>query len=502
MAKDKNNIATRLKNIESPSLLSLPHDLLRSVLCAAYGSGPGRAQFIGTCRAAARMPNVWGHTLTVRGTDIAQGHAPPAFFDRLDGVRSISWSAGGRGEEGGGQDMGLFADLKSLRSLRLHGRQDISTLKLPASLRSLSLRGSFGVSLHGLVTPGLRTLRLSRVELAHGEWWFPHPGGPDIASATASAPALTEITIHNCLFDELRFAKNFAPRLEKLDIGGLELPIVDLHHLQGLPLRTLIVDRCWGVNNSSLADIRNLPLTRLDLGQTRISDEGLLHLRDMPLVRLDLSVTAVGDAGLAHLVRLPLEHLTLAATRVTGAGLAHLRDMPLTYLSLRNASKLGDGQELAHLRATPLRHLDLSSTKIEGDALQHLAGLPLTHLGLAATRIGGDALRHLARMPLTHLDLAFTGVDNGALEHLSAMPPLSELSLPYSRVTWAAIRELRSLPALRCLDIRGVSEDATLAEILAVFKGFNVVRCERIDARFLAKAMSECGQRPVVIVGV
>ncbi len=68
----------------------------------------------------------------------------------------------------------------------------------------------------------------------------------------------------------------------------------------------------------------------LDLGGTRISDDGLARVASMPnLTRLHLEKTGVTDAGLISLTNLPnLEYLNLYGTIVTDAGLETLRGMP------------------------------------------------------------------------------------------------------------------------------------------------------------------------------
>jgi hypothetical protein len=54
-----------------------------------------------------------------------------------------------------------------------------------------------------------------------------------------------------------------------------------------------------------------------------IGDDALRHLEGLPLQRIDLSATMVTDAALEHLARLPdLDFVTLCDTSVTAAAVA------------------------------------------------------------------------------------------------------------------------------------------------------------------------------------
>jgi hypothetical protein len=67
----------------------------------------------------------------------------------------------------------------------------------------------------------------------------------------------------------------------------------------------------------------------LDLGGTKVTDDGLATLSAMPnLARLHLQRTAITDEGLAHLENLTnLTYVNLYGTEVTDEGLKHLRDL-------------------------------------------------------------------------------------------------------------------------------------------------------------------------------
>lgn len=203
-----------------------------------------------------------------------------------------------------------------------------------------------------------------------------------------------------------------------------------------------------GADLASLVAFRGMPLTRMNLGRTRIVDLG--PLRGMPLRWLNLEGTAVSD--LEPLRQLKLESLNLTHTRVgsfaplKGMPLQYLvaqrvpvRDltplagMPLRYLNLYDCRNLED---IRPLEGMPLTRLDLYHSRVED--LAPLRGMPLDSLNLGATRVSD--LRPLAGMPLVHLDVRVTGVAD--------LTPLAETRLTFLNLTGTAVTNLSPLVAL------------------------------------------------------
>ena len=93
-----------------------------------------------------------------------------------------------------------------------------------------------------------------------------------------------------------------------------KFPALDWVSLEGAP----ITDACF-------PHFRNLTL--LNLGGTRITDDGLRHLKDYPrLIVLHLPRTSISDAGLKHLTGLSrLQELIIDHTNVTIEGIRELR---------------------------------------------------------------------------------------------------------------------------------------------------------------------------------
>jgi uncharacterized membrane protein len=67
----------------------------------------------------------------------------------------------------------------------------------------------------------------------------------------------------------------------------------------------------------------------LNLGRTKITDEGLKVIGQLPALRqLHFDHTSIGDEGLKHLMTLTeLSYLNLVGTKITDAGLAHLSSL-------------------------------------------------------------------------------------------------------------------------------------------------------------------------------
>lgn len=179
--------------------------------------------------------------------------------------------------------------------------------------------------------------QLTDDEITLLEWW--------VEAGVPREPALAQLT------PPLEIVEIVADRL---GVSGSDQPVPDratvlaraqiLAAQLGVELRPLTPDGPWlagsarlrlqQFGDAQLAELAELgPVLRwLDLGETAVTDAGLVHLATMrELRRLQLDRTAITDAGFAHLRPLgQLESLNLFGTTVTDEGLASLR--PLTRL--------------------------------------------------------------------------------------------------------------------------------------------------------------------------
>lgn len=168
-------------------------------------------------------------------------------------------------------------------------------------------------------------------------------------------------------------------------------------------LTDLNLTGCTPVNDQVLAQLKEMPLTSLNLSFCEHTDTVLAFL-STTLTSLDLSNSEkLTDAGLMHLGKLSsLTHLDLSeCTLLTSRGLSHLESLPLTYLNLNCMLLLTDGG-LLHLKSIrSLCHLDLSFSEYITDfGIAQLKDLhSLTYLNVAycglLTEEGFEQLRHL-----------------------------------------------------------------------------------------------------------
>lgn len=181
--------------------------------------------------------------------------------------------------------------------------------------------------------------------------------------------------------------------------------------IQGAPVlyNGLVKDGIlWGMgrfNNPPakyLQPLKGLPLKRLNLNSSRVSD--LLPLKGMPLIELEIQSTEVKD--LSPLNGAPLAVLNLRYTFITDLG--PLRGMPLNHLNLGyNCPNMQRPLDLSPLEDSPLVYLDLTNAWIKdlspvGKILSlrtillddsrvkdigPLKGLPLSHVSLRNTKV-------------------------------------------------------------------------------------------------------------------
>lgn len=240
---------------------------------------------------------------------------------------------------------------------------------------------------------------------------------------------------------------------------GLRLTEAGLRGLRGLPLTKLNLRYCENLNNSSLENLREMPLVSLILGSldSNITDAGLEFLVGLPLTELTLYFLDLGTSeGLRHLQNMPLTHLEIIRCNVLDdANLGHLRGLPLTNLVLKCGGPQVTEAAFDTFSEMPLNTLDLSASLIADSNMDLLGGLPLTDLAIIYNSNVTDAgFLHLRGLKLTSLCLwALTEITDAALENLRGMP-LTQLFLDDCvKLTDAGLSHLYGLP-LKRLDVR------------------------------------------------
>jgi uncharacterized membrane protein len=166
-----------------------------------------------------------------------------------------------------------------------------------------------------------------------------------------------------------------------------------------------------GQCNGVMADLTPLEgmnlagLTHLNLGNTKVSDAGLVHFKGCKnLTELLLFSTQLSDVGLAHFKDCKsLTELHLDNTRVSDTGLAHFKDCKnLSKLRLINTKVSEAG--LAHFKGMPLKVLWICNTGITD--LTSLQGMPLKDIRLTPKKItrGLDILRDMKSLKTIGID--------------------------------------------------------------------------------------------------
>jgi hypothetical protein len=202
-----------------------------------------------------------------------------------------------------------------------------------------------------------------------------------------------------------------------------------------------------------------------------VSDRHLAPLRDLDaLTKLAIRSDHVTDAGLTSLAKLTkLERLDLHLEKITDTGLAALADLTnLRELRIVGCSRgIGDG------------------------GLKHLAGMKrLESLELGCFyKTTPQGLAPIAQMKaLKHLKIKGVGFDDAKTARLEGLNDLESLEVDFQKLSNAGLAHLRTLTALKELDLRtapwvigdadNVLTDAGLAH-LARLKSLETLRLPR-----------------------
>ena len=177
------------------------------------------------------------------------------------------------------------------------------------------------------------------------------------------------------------------------------------------------------LTNEGLAHLKNLTkLKKLILGNTEITDEGLIYLKNMKRVNtLILHGSLVTGTGFRDLKQLPLTGLDLAKTELNDRGLAEVgKFADLIYLRA-GINKNFTGKGLEHLKPLrKMRFLDLMQSNVDDEGLSYLREMvDLVQLDLASTNVTDAGLDHLSQLGnLTFLSLTGTAVTEEGVKKL------------------------------------------------------------------------------------
>jgi Leucine-rich repeat (LRR) protein len=166
-----------------------------------------------------------------------------------------------------------------------------------------------------------------------------------------------------------------------------------------------------------------------------VTGAGISHLAACTeLTRLELRETSIDDDGLEVISRMPkLTWLDISECRlVTADGIAKLARLTgLTYLELREIKKVRD-ESFAELGTlTAMKELNLEATRISSESVPTILKMSqLERLHLAGTQLDDAGFTQLAQLPaLKYLDISNCEVSAETVEKLRAAKPTLELKV-------------------------------------------------------------------------
>lgn len=226
------------------------------------------------------------------------------------------------------------------------------------------------------------------------------------------------------------------------------------HHAINKRLEYLAMTGCPNITDESIASIGEhlQALKALAISSLPLSDKGFSKLSNLHLLRLFADDTAVTDKGVSSLSNMTsLKELQLNYTKTGDAGVSHL-------IRLDNLETLGlAGTEVTDkcapdlAKLSNLKALDLGYTLITGHGLKNLTPLKnLNKIGLYNTKLKDDDLKILTNFPkLDSLNLANTNITDGGVNELIKLKNLHTLDIGGSRVTNRGVKRLAALPNLQ-----------------------------------------------------
>ncbi len=383
----------------------------------------------------------------------------------------------------------------SLRGARRLGDTQVARLAMLTGLRVLDLTGT-RVSGAGLAAldrlADLRGLYLAGTQVKDD----------DLASLAARHPALEAIDLEGCAIGDAGVAALAALPLRQIGLAstgitdkGADALHVHLSRLTSLDLgETNVSDNglIWLSNAYRLRQLglwktrvtnRFLPvltldksLESLDLSETAVDDAGIQTLYKIGLLyrltSLDLSTTKVSDkAGRLLRSASQLESLDIGGTRIGNRGVAAVSGLTrLRFLSLRKLT-FEEYHLVAFANLTALRHLDLGETGVTSDIAPYLDTMTeLTELYLDTTSIEEDAVEAIAAR---HPNLRVLHLDDNALgaraaRAIAGLTDLTELTLGETDLPEEQVALIiAALPRLEVLDLSSLKLSDAIAPSIA-----------------------------------
>ncbi len=198
-------------------------------------------------------------------------------------------------------------------------------------------------------------------------------------------------------------------------------------------------------------------LNSLDLSDSTFKDSWLKYLEKLPLQKVKLQGTTVTDEGSKHLAKIPtLQQVSVYDTNVSGKTigiLAPLKDLTLLHI---NGTKTED-EDVKGLSAFPkLESLNLSGTFITEESfitlakLEHLQMLEVSHIPL--TKLALERLKPMKS--LVQLRVRGCEIDDEKVAIIAQIPNLAVLDLNENpQITDRGLESISKIPNLQSLTL-------------------------------------------------
>ncbi len=162
------------------------------------------------------------------------------------------------------------------------------------------------------------------------------------------------------------------------------------------------------VRDKDLELLERLPIKRLNLYRTAITDRGLVYLSKLPnLEELDLGHTGITDEGIKLLQQFPsLNTIRLTKTAITDTGVTELSRCPnLKWIGLVNCHGI-TGATLGDLkRLKKLYFLNLARSGMQGENIKQFKNVQVYHIDLSGIQLDDSEISTLAEVTRGRLQM-------------------------------------------------------------------------------------------------
>ena len=202
------------------------------------------------------------------------------------------------------------------------------------------------------------------------------------------------------------------------------LSVVGLVCEMFVQLKILHVTHCH-LSPTSFRSIMALhQLSDLNVFGTNTDDETLLLITEnlLEIEHLDIGCTRISDDGLYHLQKLSkLEQLCLKGCHITNRGVAMISSLKnITDLDLSDGLDISDAGVVSLVSLQNLSKLNISWTMVKDVAIAQLYRMKkLAHLEVVGTALTDKSVRYLFNISrLRYLDIRETNITDVSVEHL------------------------------------------------------------------------------------